>query len=134
MIRVIAFDVNETLLDLRVIAARGAMRISRAQADQIVDTTRRLPGHPDAAPALDRLRAAGRTLITLTNSPLEVVEAQPTRKVSAPTSRGMTSSRWPRTSSGRTGSARASRPLGCDTLPVVVLGGELAVPCTRNPL
>jgi len=124
MSRVIAFDVNETLLDLRgldtvfeetlgdralrpqwfqtmlqlsfvgtitgryvdfttaqhaalrVIAARGAMRLSREQADRIVDTMRRLPAHPDAAPALDRLLAAGRTLITLTNSPLGVVEEQ----------------------------------------------------------
>lgn len=124
MTRVIAFDVNETLLDLRgldavfeetlgdkalrpqwfqtmlqlsfvgtitgrymdfttaqhaalrVIAARGAMRLSREQADQIVGTMRRLPAHPDAAPALDRLLAAGRTLITLTNSPLGVVEEQ----------------------------------------------------------
>lgn len=124
MIRVIAFDVNETMLDLRgldavfeetlgdralrpqwfqtmlqlsfvgtitgryvdftaaqhaalrVVAARGAMRLSREQADQIVDTMRRLPAHSDAAPALDRLRAAGRTLITLTNSPLAVVEEQ----------------------------------------------------------
>jgi len=122
--RVIAFDVNETLLDLRaldpvfeetlgdkalrpqwfqtmlqlafvgtitgryvdftsaqhaalrVIAARGAVRITSEQADRIVGAMRRLPPHPDAAPALDRLRAAGRTLISLTNSPLEVVEEQ----------------------------------------------------------
>lgn len=124
MIRVIAFDVNETLLDLRgldavfedtlgdkafrpqwfqamlqlafvgtitgryvdftsaqhaalrVIAARGAIRVSAEQSEQIVATMRRLPAHPDAAPALDALLAAGRTLITLTNSPLGVVEEQ----------------------------------------------------------
>lgn len=124
MIRVIAFDVNETLLDLRaldavfedtlgdrafrpqwfqtmlqlafvgtitgryvdftaaqhaalrVIAARGAIRVSAEQSERIVGAMRRLPAHPDAVPALDRLRGAGRTLITLTNSPLDVVEDQ----------------------------------------------------------
>src|SRR5688500_5916712 len=124
MPRVIAFDVNETLLDLRaldavfeetlgdrslrpqwfqamlqlafvgtitgryvdftaaqhaalrVIAARGGMRVSTEQADQIVGAMQQLPPHPDAIPALDRLRGAGRTLISLTNSPLAVVEAQ----------------------------------------------------------
>lgn len=124
MIKVIAFDVNETLLDLRaldevfertlgdralrpqwfqtmlqlafvgtitgryvdftaaqhaalrVIAARGAMRIGAAEADEIVGAMRRLPPHPDAAPALDRLRGAGRTLLALTNSPLAVAEDQ----------------------------------------------------------
>lgn len=124
MIKVIAFDVNETLLDLRaldevfertlgdralrpqwfqtmlqlafvgtitgryvdftaaqhaalrVIAARGAMRIGAAEADEIVGAMRRLPPHPDAAPALDRLRGAGRTLLALTNSPLAVAEGQ----------------------------------------------------------
>lgn len=124
MTRVLAFDVNETLLDLRaldavfedtlgdrafrpqwfqamlqlafvgtitgryvdftaaqhaalrVIAARGAIRVSREQSEQIVGAMRRLPPHPDAVPALDRLRGAGRILITLTNSPLEVVEDQ----------------------------------------------------------
>ena len=122
--RVIAFDVNETLLDLRgldavfeetlgdrairpqwfqtmlqlafvgtitgryidftaaqhaalrVIAARGAVSVSSEQAERIVGAMQRLPAHPDAVPALDRLLGAGRTLITLTNSPLGVVEAQ----------------------------------------------------------
>jgi 2-haloacid dehalogenase len=124
MPRVIAFDVNETLLDLRgldavfeetlgdrayrpqwfqtmlqlafvgtitgryidftaaqhaalrVIAARGAVRVSSEQAERIVGAMQRLPPHPDAVPALDRLLGAGRTLITLTNSPLGIVEAQ----------------------------------------------------------
>lgn len=124
MTRVIAFDVNETLLDLRaldpifertlgdkalrpqwfqtmlqlafvgtitgkyvdftqaqhaalrVIAARGGHRIDAAAADEIVGGMRRLPPHPDVMPALDRLRGEGRTLISLTNSPLEVVEEQ----------------------------------------------------------
>ena len=37
---------------------------------------RRLPPHPDAAPALDRLRATGLTLAALTNSPLDVARDQ----------------------------------------------------------
>lgn len=124
MQRVIAFDVNETLLDLRalepvferrlgdkalrpqwfqtmlqlafvgtitgryvdftqaqhaalrVIAARGGLELEAEAAQEIVGAMRRLPPHPDVIPALDRLRDAGRTLISLTNSPLEVVEAQ----------------------------------------------------------
>jgi 2-haloacid dehalogenase len=124
MPRVIAFDVNETLLDLRgldavfeetlgdrayrpqwfqtmlqlafvgtitgryidftaaqhaalrVIAARGVVSVSSEQAERIVGAMQRLPAHPDAVPALDRLLGAGRTLITLTNSPLGIVEAQ----------------------------------------------------------
>ena len=35
---------------------------------------RSLPPHPDAAPALDRLREGGLTLCSLTNSPLDVVD------------------------------------------------------------
>lgn len=124
MRRVIAFDVNETLLDLRaldavfehhlgdkalrpqwfqtmlqlafvgtitgryvdftqaqhaalrVLAARGGRHVERGVADEIVGAMRHLPAHPDVVPALDRLRADGRTLISLTNSPLAVVEDQ----------------------------------------------------------
>lgn len=124
MQRVIAFDVNETLLDLRaldpvfertlgdkalrpqwfqamlqlafvgtitgryvdftqaqhaalrVVAARGGLKLDSAIAGEIVGAMRKLPPHPDVIPALDRLRAAGLTLISLTNSPLEVVEEQ----------------------------------------------------------
>jgi 2-haloacid dehalogenase len=121
---VIAFDVNETLLDLRALdplferafgdpalraqwfaqmlqlafvgvitgrdvdfrtAQHGALRmlaertgteLSDAQAEEIVGTMRSLPPYPDVAPALDRLRAGGLTLCSLTNSSLEVSTAQ----------------------------------------------------------
>jgi 2-haloacid dehalogenase len=124
MRRVVAFDVNETLLDLRALdplferafgaaglraqwfaqmlqlafvgvitgrhvdfttAQHGALRmlaertgteLADAQAEEIVGAMRSLPPYPDVAPALDRLRAAGLTLCSLTNSSLEVSTAQ----------------------------------------------------------
>jgi 2-haloacid dehalogenase len=122
--RVIAFDVNETLLDLGALdpefervfgraelraqwfgqmlqlafaggltgryvdfsaAQRAALamladatgtRLDPHDAERIVDAMRRLPPHPDAAPALDRLREAGLALAALTNSPLDVARDQ----------------------------------------------------------
>ncbi len=124
MRRVLAFDVNETLLDLApldplferalgsaalrapwfsqmlqlgfvggltgryvdfpgagraalsmVAAAHGA-EIDEDAAERIVGELRRLPPHPDADGALERLRAAGFTLASLTNSPLKVARDQ----------------------------------------------------------
>lgn len=120
----IAFDVNETLLDLSVLDARfeavfgsAALRgqwfaqmlqlafvgaitgrytdFTSAQhaalamlaqrqgvspsgddAAGIVDAMRSLPAHPDVPDALDRLREAGFTLASLTNSPLDVANDQ----------------------------------------------------------
>ena len=124
MPRILAFDVNETLLDLSALdplferafgdaalrpqwfaqmlqvafvgiitgrdvdfttAQRGALRmvaertgtaLSDADADEIVAAMRTLPPYPDVAPALDRLREAGLTLCSLTNSSLDVSRAQ----------------------------------------------------------
>jgi len=124
MPRILAFDVNETLLDLaaldplfervfgnaalrpqwfaqmlqlafvgvitgrdidfttaqhgalRMVAERTGTELSDAAADEIVGAMRTLPPHPDVAPALDRLRAGGLTLCSLTNSSLEVSQAQ----------------------------------------------------------
>jgi 2-haloacid dehalogenase len=109
---VIAFDVNETLLDLSVLderfgsealrrrwfaqmlqlafvggltgryvdfgtAQRAALEMLGTEVDPgVVDAMRSLPPHPDAAPALDRLRAAGLTLAALTNSTLDVARDQ----------------------------------------------------------
>lgn len=120
---IIAFDVNETLLDLRaldapftaafgdaslrptwfalmlqvafvggltgsyvdfstaqrtaleMLAARQKIRLSTAQAEAILEGMRTLPPHPDARPAIERLTPKFR-LVALTNSPLEVAEAQ----------------------------------------------------------
>jgi 2-haloacid dehalogenase len=122
--RVIAFDVNETLLDLgaldplfeeslgsaalrgqwfasmlqlafvgvitgryvdftaaqraalSMLAQREGLALADADARRIVGAMRSLPAHPDAAPALTRLREAGYTLAALTNSPLDVVHDQ----------------------------------------------------------
>jgi 2-haloacid dehalogenase len=107
---VIAFDVNETLLDLspldpllggaeararwfsqmlqiafvggltgRYVDFSSAQRAALAmlgheREDEVLAQMRRLPAHPDAAPALDRLR--GMTLAALTNSPLDVARSQ----------------------------------------------------------
>ena len=113
MTRVIAFDVNETLLDLRPLddllggpdgraqwfslmlqlafvggltdryvdfstAQRAALAIlGHSDPDAVLEQMRRLPPHPDAAPALDRLRnAPALTVCALTNSTLEVARAQ----------------------------------------------------------
>ena len=124
MPRVIAFDVNETLLDLGPLdplferafgnaalraqwfaqmlqlsfvggltgryvdfpsAQRAALtmlakstgtQLDREAGERIVDQMRRLPPHPDAGPALDRLRETGLTLAALTNSPLDVARDQ----------------------------------------------------------
>jgi 2-haloacid dehalogenase len=124
MPQVIAFDVNETLLDLRALdphferafgsaalraqwfaqmlqlsfvggltgryvdfpsAQRAALamlaettgaRLGAEAADAIAAQMLRLPPHPDAAPALDRLREQGPTIAALTNSPLDVAREQ----------------------------------------------------------
>lgn len=124
VIRVLAFDVNETLLDLQALdplfadllgdpalrpqwfasmlqlsfvggltgqyvdfstAQRGALQMTAARAGKqlstgeveiVVDAMRRLPPHSDVLPALTRLRDAGIRLTALTNSVLDVAEAQ----------------------------------------------------------
>jgi 2-haloacid dehalogenase len=111
---VIAFDVNETLLDLRALdplfggdvaarkrwfaqmlqiafvgiitdqyidfsaAQRGALEMlgDGPDPDEVAATMRALPPHPDVVEALDRLRDGGLTLCSLTNSTLEVSQAQ----------------------------------------------------------
>jgi 2-haloacid dehalogenase len=124
MARVIVFDVNETLLDLRALdphfarvfgdaavrrhwfsqvlqaalvstvidryrdfgtlagaalemtAARYGVTLSAEDRSQIMGTVRALPPHPEVPAELERLRAAGLRLATLTNSPPQVVAAQ----------------------------------------------------------
>jgi 2-haloacid dehalogenase len=124
MARVIVFDVNETLLDLRalepvfarafgeaavrrewfgqllqsalvatvtdtysdfatigqaalsMVAERRGVALDVAAREAVREGMRRLPPHPDVRPALERLRAAGLRLATLTNNPPAVVEAQ----------------------------------------------------------
>jgi 2-haloacid dehalogenase len=61
---------------LEMLAAARETELAPADAAAVAETMRRLPAHPDAAPALDRLRRAGLTLAALTNSPLDVAGAQ----------------------------------------------------------
>jgi 2-haloacid dehalogenase len=124
MPRVLAFDVNETLLDLapldplfedafgdaaarkqwfalmlqvafvggltdryvdfptaqraalEMLAEQTGTRLHAAVADRVAARMRNLPAHADAAPALDRLAAAGLRLTALTNSPADVAREQ----------------------------------------------------------
>jgi 2-haloacid dehalogenase len=124
MRKLIVFDVNETLLDLKALdphfqrvfgsaavrttwfatVLRNSMvatitgqyddfgKIAGASLDMaawqnnvslkdedratILGTVRSLPAHADVVPGLERLKAAGFRMITLTNSPPQVVEAQ----------------------------------------------------------
>jgi 2-haloacid dehalogenase len=59
-------------------AQRAALEMlgEAADPDAVAVTMRRLPPHPDVAPALDRLREGGLTLCSLTNSTLDTSTAQ----------------------------------------------------------
>ena len=61
---------------LQMTATRAGRTISAADSDQIIDAMRHLPPHPEVAGALRQLKAAGLRLTALTNSVLEVAEAQ----------------------------------------------------------
>jgi 2-haloacid dehalogenase len=61
---------------LEVLAARTDLDLDRDAADGILEGMKKLPPHPDARPALTRLRDAGRRQVALTNSPLTVARAQ----------------------------------------------------------
>ena len=124
MARVIVFDVNETLLDLRALdpiferafgdgaarrewfnqmlqlalvatvtdaysdfgalgtaalemaAARRGATVGDGDKEALRDGMRRLPAHPEVRSSLERLRRAGLRLAALTNSTVEVAEAQ----------------------------------------------------------
>jgi 2-haloacid dehalogenase len=124
MPRILVFDVNETLLDLKALephfervfgnkamlrewfnqviqfaealtlagdyrnfgdVARAALemtaevqhiRLSPEDAQQIVGCIRNLPPHAEVPKALSRLKSAGLRMVTLTNSPPAIVDAQ----------------------------------------------------------
>lgn len=61
---------------LAMTAARLGRPLAPADADRILASMRRLPPHPDVVPGLERLRAAGFRLATLTNNPPAVLEEQ----------------------------------------------------------
>lgn len=61
---------------LAMTAVRRGARVSPDDERAILAAVRELPAHPDARPALERLRSAGFRLAALTNSTVEVEEAQ----------------------------------------------------------
>jgi 2-haloacid dehalogenase len=61
---------------LAMTALRRDLRVSPEDERAILAAVRTLPAHPDARPALERLRSAGFRLAALTNSTTEVEEAQ----------------------------------------------------------
>src|SRR3989442_12535714 len=61
---------------LTMVAARRNVELSPTARAGILRGMRALPPHPDARPGLERLRAAGFRLAALTNSSIEVEEAQ----------------------------------------------------------
>ena len=61
---------------LSMLAERTDRRLDDATADEIIGAMSRLPPHPEVADALARLTGSGLALAALTNSPLEVAEAQ----------------------------------------------------------
>ena len=61
---------------LRMTAQLSGTELDEAVVEEIVGAMRALPPHPDVPAALGRLKDAGFTLATLTNSPLEVAHAQ----------------------------------------------------------
>jgi 2-haloacid dehalogenase len=61
---------------LRMVAARHGVVLPQEALRELVDGVRSLPPHADVGHALDRLRAAGARLATLTNSTQQTAEAQ----------------------------------------------------------
>lgn len=61
---------------LRDLAAERGWHVSDAHVARLAVELRRLPAHPDVAPALRRLRNGGHRIVTLTNSVLAVAQDQ----------------------------------------------------------
>ncbi len=61
---------------LTMVAQRRGVELSEADRTALRDGMRQLPPHPEVREALERLRASGFRLATLTNSTLEAGEAQ----------------------------------------------------------
>lgn len=61
---------------LDIVAAQRGVVLAEADRQQILDSVRRLPPHPDVVESLERLRQAGLRLATLTNSSNDMLSAQ----------------------------------------------------------
>jgi 2-haloacid dehalogenase len=64
------------LAALEMLGARRGVEIGDSERAAVFDGMTSLPAHPDVRPALERMRAGGLRLATLTNSTAEVAEAQ----------------------------------------------------------
>jgi 2-haloacid dehalogenase len=69
---------------LAMVAARHDLELTDADAHAVLAGMRTLPPHPDAVPALRRLKEEGFRLAALTNSPPAIAEAQLTNSGVAP--------------------------------------------------
>jgi 2-haloacid dehalogenase len=67
---------EHALAALEMLGARRGVSIGDGERAAVREGMTSLPAHPDVRPALERLRAADVRLATLTNSTLEVAEAQ----------------------------------------------------------
>jgi 2-haloacid dehalogenase len=67
---------DHAIAALEILGARRDVPIGDDERSAVRDGMTSLPAHPDVRPALERLRAAGVRLATLTNSTAEVAEAQ----------------------------------------------------------
>ena len=61
---------------LRMIAEQQGLRLSAEERHSVLSQMRKLPPHPEILGSLDRLKKAGFTLVTLTNSTEAVVQDQ----------------------------------------------------------
>jgi 2-haloacid dehalogenase len=61
---------------LQMLARARGVDVGDYESERILDAMRTLPAHPEVPAALDRLKAEGFTLATLTNSPLDVAQDQ----------------------------------------------------------
>lgn len=61
---------------LRDLAAERGRELSTDQGQRLAEGMRTLPAHPDVARGLERLRGDGHRIVALTNSVLDVAEAQ----------------------------------------------------------
>jgi 2-haloacid dehalogenase len=61
---------------LAMMARIQGVALDDATTERVAGAMRSLPAHPDVPDALDRLKSAGFTLATLTNSPLDVAHDQ----------------------------------------------------------
>lgn len=61
---------------LEMVAARRKRALSTDEQTFLLSGMRTLPAHPDVHPALERLKQSGFRMVTLTNNPPAVVQAQ----------------------------------------------------------